>query len=548
MNDRLQFPAWTAAALVPLLYLLFYTPYGMDTTDFGYFYGYSWRILQGEFPYRDFSYIKPALPLYWHAFWLWITPEQWQVLAGKAGFLASMLASAWLGTLYLADNFDFEKLRLPVPLLATGAFVFGIHCFPHMPWHTADGVLFCAGALWISRKFPLASGILAACAMCCKQSFLLVPVAILLLIWLRSPRSRDKFLFLAGWLGFLVAACLWIYSHDAWKDFRAMTTGQLDIREALDAGIMIYLRQNWIIPAAAFLPWLIIRLLKKPLPQILNPCLCYLLFLAIWSIWLVFRDKTWIGFGVSWPTFFMLMGALCVLFPGQFLAGIAKGDSNLAASVTLAASLVASWSTAISGGYKIPAFFAAPLFFSFFLVNFRIHGHTRTLAWLTLLCGIVIFGVAWRYPYVFPSRPLEKSRLSYDAGQVYKKASGVMVDEDMLARLRELKKLREKYGPNYKTLPGFSLSYFLNNDKPVYGSDWLIDWEINGDVDRLYQELLDKKLTVFMERDQLDAVRADNYDRAGYGVPQRVRHNWRIVEETPHFVVFQPPHFGNGQK
>ncbi len=163
------------------------------------------------------------------------------------------------------------------------------------------------------------------------------------------------------------------------------------------------------------------------------------------------------------------------------------------------------------------------------------------LAWGTLACGIIMFGAGYQYPYVFPVRPLEMRDLSHDAGSVYPRATWVYVDGDMLARLAELKMLREKYGANYKTLPGFSHAYYLNGDKPVYGSDWLIDWEINGDVDRLYNELVDKKITVFMERDQMDAKKADSYDRAGYTVPQRVRKNWRIVEETPHFVVMQPP-------
>ena len=92
--------AWAAAVLTPLAYLLFYTPYGMDTTDFGYFYGYAWRILEGQVPYRDFYYIKPALPLYWHAFWMWLTPENVNVLAGKAGFVAGMLAASWFAALF----------------------------------------------------------------------------------------------------------------------------------------------------------------------------------------------------------------------------------------------------------------------------------------------------------------------------------------------------------------------------------------------------------------------------------------------------------------
>ena len=104
------------AILVPLAYLVFYTPYGMDTTDFGYFYAYPWRILEGQIPYRDFFYIKPALPLYWHAFWLWLTPEKWQVLAGKAGFVVSMLASSWLGALTLGKMFNLRQIGLPLPL------------------------------------------------------------------------------------------------------------------------------------------------------------------------------------------------------------------------------------------------------------------------------------------------------------------------------------------------------------------------------------------------------------------------------------------------
>lgn len=136
---------------------------------------------------------------------------------------------------------------------------------------------------------------------------------------------------------------------------------------------------------------------------------------------------------------------------------------------------------------------------------------------------------------------MPRAALNMDAGDIYPKAGGVLVDAEMYARLAELKTLRTKYGPDYKTMPGFSFSYYLNNDRPVYGSDWLIDWEINAEVDALYQELLDKKLTVFMERDQLDTRKADAYDRAGYSVPQRVRREWRMVEETPHFVVFQPP-------
>ena len=292
-------------------------------------------------------------------------------------------------------------------------------------------------------------------------------------------------------------------------------------------------------------PWLAARLRGKRLPAWLFPAYIYLVLLTVWYVREVLLKQGWIGYGTSWPTLFVLLGGLCVLLPQVFLVRWLRDAAvplpRLRAAVGLGAGLVASWSVAISGGYKIPAFFAVPLLFSLFIVHARIGGRVRPLAWAALLAGLIMFGTGYQYPYVFPERPMPRAALTHDAGSVYARASGVMVDEDMLARLAELKALREKYGPRYKTLPGFSFAYYLNGDEPVYGSDWLIDWEINGEVDRLYQELLDKGLTVFMERDQMDAEKADAYDRAGYGVPQRVRHHWRVVDETPHFVVFQPP-------
>lgn len=537
--------AWFAAIVIPLSYLVLYTPYGMDTTDFGYFYAYAWRILEGQIPYRDFSYIKPALPLYWHAFWLWLSPNDWEILAGKAGFLFTLLLASWLSALYIQKIFNLERLNLPLPLLASAAFVYSIHSFPHMPWHTADGVLFSSAALYLAAcAWPVPSGIMAGCAMLCKQSFLLLPFAILLFLFYRFHKIKICVLFIIAWAGVLLLFFAWIWWNGAWDDFRAMTTGQLDIREALDAGIWIYLRQNWTLPFLALLPWLFCKIMGKKLPHVLLPAYIYMNLLLIWQIYLVHTSKTWIGYGTSWPTLLMLLGGLCMLFPRSFLLPLALPEMYrppLACAISLGAILLASWSVAISGGYKIPAMMAAPLLFSLYLVHYRLGGAILPLAWLSLVCGLAMFAFAWRYPYVFPQRPLALADLVWNAGDIYVKAKGVKVDKVMYDKLRELKELRAKYGSAYKTLPAFSLAYYLNDDKPVYSSDWLIDWEINGEVERLYQELCDKDLVVFMERDQVEAEKADNYERAAYGVPQKVRRLWKIVDETPHFLVFRRP-------
>ncbi|MDE5879148.1 MAG: hypothetical protein K2G99_03870, partial [Desulfovibrio sp.] len=353
--------------------------------------------------YRDFSYIKPALPLYWHAFWLWLTPENLGVLAGKAGFLATMLAASWCAAAYLGRIFSLKKLDLPLPLLATCGFIWGGHSFPHMPWHTADGVLFAGGALLAGvTGWPLAAGALAACAMLCKQSFLLVPPAVAALIWVERASWRPALRCLLGWLGALGAVWLYLRTAGAWEAFSRMTTGQLDIREALDAGILIYLRQNWLLPLLAVAPWLAARLTGRRPPAWLLPAYVYLVLLMSWYVREVFLKQGWIGYGTSWPTLFMLLGGLCVLFPHRFLVPWLRDRERrlpcLRAAFGLGAGLVASWSVAISGGYKIPAFFAVPLLFSLFAVHARLGGRARPLAWVTLVAGLVMFGAGYQYP------------------------------------------------------------------------------------------------------------------------------------------------------
>lgn len=548
-----------AAVLVPVAYAVFYAPYGMDTTDFGFFYGYPWRLLQGEMPYRDFYYITPPVSLYWHALWLALTPSSIAVLAGKLSFLAETAAAAWMGTLYLARVFDLKRLGVPSALLATLGFVWGVHSFPPMPWHTMDGVFFGSAALFAGISgFPLLAGVSAALSMLTKQSYLFVPVAVFAVVFCCRPGKREALFCLLGTILVLLLHYVSLQYMGAWEAFRSLTTGRLDFDEALKAGIFIYITQNWYLPGAALIPHCMGRLSKKTIPALLQPLPLYSLILACVYIYDVLSQKGWIGFGDSWPTLFMVLGGICVLFPAVFLSGCMKNTEekyrvspSARASVALAAALALSWSTAISGGYKIPAFFALPLLFSALLVHARLApraagpeaapGKVRAAAGLLLICGLVMFRAGYEYPYVFPVRPMPRSSLVHDAGHIYPKANHVYVDEEMYAKLRELRALRERYGPNYKTLPGFPLAYFLNGDAPVYPSEWVMDWWIGGEVERAYQVLVDRDIVVFMERDQMDVDSPDGYASRRYSVPAKVTKLWRRVEETEHFVVLKKP-------
>ncbi|WMW64180.1 hypothetical protein [Nitratidesulfovibrio liaohensis] len=631
------------AVAVPAYYVAAYAPCGMDTTDFGFFYGHAWRILLGEVPYRDFFYVKPPLSLYWHAFWLWLSPERVSVLAGKAGFYAEMLAASWLGALYLARAVDLRRLGVPLPLLATLGFVWSVHAFPPMPWHTVEGVLFGAGALYaVAAGHPLLAGVLAAASALTKQSYALMPlgVAVGALVagrgacWRSGASSgglpggasggshagetagtdgagtvnaapndaaavplRARLLGLYwrdGAMAALGAAASFavfaglLHAAGAWGAFRAMTAGLADqagLGEALQAGIVLYLTQDLPLPALALLLWGAWAVLDGRPRGGVQPLLLYVLLLAGDYLYTVATTRAWNGYGADWPLLLVAVGAACVLFCDDLLgrfavgAGAAGGRAAQGASadavaslgavvssggaasavpsparatspaisptgraaVLLGAGLLLAWSTGISWGYKTPAFFAAPLWLAAMLVHARLGGRAATLAWVALVCGLVMFRVGYQYPYVFPQRPLSRAELVHDAGAVFPRLSGVKVDGVVLGKLRDLRDLRTRYGANYKTLPGFPLAYLLTGDRPALPAEWLQDGEINGRVDEVYDLLVARDVVVFMERDQMDTVAPDGYARTRYSVPARVRRQWRAVDETEHFVVFRRP-------
>lgn len=614
------------AVAVPVLYAIAYAPCGMDTTDFGFFYGHAWRVLLGEVPYRDFFYVKPPLSLYWHAFWLWLTPERFSVLAGKVGFYVEMLAASWLGALYLARTVDLRRLGVPLPLLATLGFVWSVHSFPPMPWHTVDGVLFGAGALLaVVVGHPLLAGVLAAASALTKQSYVLMPlgVAVAALVagrrvrWrdgaaprdiphhgatvplrvrLRGLYWRDGAMAVSGTAAAFILFAGLLHAAGAWDAFRAMTaglSGQAGPDEALQAGIVLYLTQELHLPALALLLWGAWAVLDGRPRGGMQPLVLYVLLLAGDYLFTVATTRTWIGYGADWPLFLVTVGAACVLFGGDVLgrfaavvgADVAPAAGGRAASgvrpdaesadvmpsdampsgtmpfgapspvawcfsaaspagraaVLLGAGLLLAWSTGISWGYKTPAFFAAPLWLAAMLVHVRLGGRAATLGWVALACGLVMFRAGYQYPYMFPQRTLSRAELVHDAGTVFPRLSGVKVDDVLLATLRDLRDLRARYGANYKTLPGFPLAYLLTGDRPALPAEWLQDGEINGQVDEVYDLLVARDVVVFMERDQMDTVSPDGYERTRYSVPMRVRREWRAVDETENFVVFRRP-------
>ena len=175
--------------LFVILYFLFYGRFGYDDADNGFTLAFSWRIFNGEIPYRDFILVRPPLSPLFHTLPLYIIPDNYQIIFER--FLTYLLIalSSLFGALALDKAFRLTEINLNPYLLATIGFVFSAHHFPPMPWHTIDGVFFAAIGVYILACFTSLYSIVFGMlflflSALCKQPFYLLPFAGVIYVFL----------------------------------------------------------------------------------------------------------------------------------------------------------------------------------------------------------------------------------------------------------------------------------------------------------------------------------------------------------------------------
>jgi hypothetical protein len=184
-------PTWSDLALPTAwaAWLLVFAAFGLqgfNLREDGYLLTLGGRMARGEVPYRDFSYIRPPLPIAIQAALLETVPgygvaaSRWY-FAGQVGVILTVVYA--LLSRLVASRWNRAALAF---LASVVAFTGG---FPAMPWHTIDGIFFAALATWAlvaaaerrSLGLVFVAGLLAGAAVLSKQGFLVVAAAGLVL-------------------------------------------------------------------------------------------------------------------------------------------------------------------------------------------------------------------------------------------------------------------------------------------------------------------------------------------------------------------------------
>ncbi|MEO8088109.1 MAG: hypothetical protein ABI763_14900 [Bacteroidota bacterium] len=533
----------------PLLFFLFvifyfvtYGSFGYDDADNGYTLALSWRIFNHEVPFRDFIMVRPPLSPIFHALPFYIIPDNYQVIFDRLFTYLLIAFSSLFSAFSIEKTFRVKEYNLYPWLLATIGFVFSVRNFPNMAWHTVDGVFFASVGIYIlvcfSSLHSIALGILFLFfSALCKQPFYLLPVAGIGFISVVYKDWKKTMLAVFCLLSFVAIFTMLLYKQNALLDFVKLTSGSTKLKDLIQAGFKNYIFFNYFYLIIPFIAWFFssrIPYIKYLFGKKYLVPYVFITFLLLWPISkfmyvLLFKE-------VAYRTFFQDEVAKLFFIVTVFL--LLKNLSLEKKWITLWFLILVSWCASISWGYQTPSFFSTPLIFGFFLVSIQYFDIRKAncLALYTLLSGTIVYFVAYQKPYCNPMR----YKLNYELSGLFPKLQYIKVGKETFDKYTEFASLVNKYGTNFKTLPGMPLANYITNTNSPIRIDWVFNAETNHEDTAILNDLAQKNTVVFLEK-MPQIVKVTNLDaKFSSLVAYVITVNWQKVDSTNYFEVYKP--------
>lgn len=510
---------------LPLAYTVLYAPYGLDFIDSGFILGYAWRIYNGAIPYQDFLYVRPPLTPLLHSWSLILLPDEVQLIAERSAFYFTVSA-------YCLFTIKILETHLPLRdthLYFAAFFIFSVHNFPPMPWHTVDGIFMTTlGLFLLSRRCMVAGSIVLIAAALTKQSFYPAPLIGLIYSIFYLEKRHTTTLLLVTILT-LVAFFIILYSLGISTLYIEQTTSQTGLKELLDAGFTQYFKEAH---KLALIPLVVFVVMRKTQYAHFARQTSLWLFLAI-----IFTDylitytskQRFIIPPHGMPQALFILAVIYTLI--QYRRNIHQHNQNPWIAVLMLLSI--SWCSSISWGYLSPILFAAPMIFCLVQLYQATGSSSRFLCFLAA-GGAIMFFVAMQYPY--GNKP--RSELIYPASDVFSKLHGIYTDKESLEKLSELRNLSKTY-PCFKTLPSMPLANYLTDTQSPLPIDWPLNIEISYRAESLYTTLTKSGCVAFIEKNQINPPESAVNSPFGSKLTYLITHRWQATVTTPHFVVYQ---------
>jgi hypothetical protein len=541
--DRFLAGAWL---LLPLVCHFQFSWIGFNLTDDGWLQAIARRMLNGEFPHRDFIFVRPAfsallqVPLVWlggdHTIWLsrlW----GWLTIGGVAWW--------WSG--WAQPGATPWSVRYP---LYAAAFFLTAHVFPVMAWHSIDGLLLCTAAIWFAARGTVgglrAAFVCAGLAALCRQNFAIFGP--LLLLAITDPRKwRAMFwialpplLYLAATLG---AGCLPDFLQQVSSPGGAFRS--VAWQRYIDTPGFL-----WAIPGGALAGWLIHRATAwqrgvGAALALLGPALAGgYAARELWQGPATFHEAAYGLFG----------------FAGGLVLAAARHGRGLAAAdrLPLVAGLGLAWVTAISIGWNSPALAAGVLLIVIWRAAHQLQATPEPATGpggaLTALAVLVVVGFSFHHArHLYPYRDAPLAELSHEAGPVFPGAAGLRTNIRTFAMLVDLRQQLDRYeadGTPHALLTDGAAVWIRSPQRNPLPCEWPQVTEL-GYSDRLTDLVKDaiRRLPahtrILVQRYEMADLHRDltpvPADQDFYRLQNWVRAHGRRVGQTQFFEIYAPP-------
>ena len=532
--------------LLPLACHLGFSWIGFNPTDDGWLQAVARRMLDGEFPHRDFIFVRPALSALLQVPVVWLGGEHTIWLSRLWGWL-TIGGLSWIWSGFALPGRTPWAVRYP---LFAAVFFLTAHVFPVMAWHTLDGILLCSLAVALAaRGTPdglRAAFVCVGLAALCRQNFALFTPFLVLAS--PDPRRWTAMFWAAlppvAYLAATAAAgCLPEFIH------QAAATGGAFKGAAIDRFTQtpVFL---WAIPVGALAGFVIHFAGRRPGAAggllVLLTALVAAGFAAV---------NLWSGAGGFHLGAFKFFGFALGLVLAVAVAG--RGWPG-AERLTLVAGLGLTWVTTISLGWNSPALMTGVLLVLVWRGGHRLLADAGQPAerWSqgVALISLVAIGAAfWHARQLYPYRDRAAAELRFEVGDVLPGAAGMRTNEltyAVLADLRQLIAQCEAEHQPYAILTDCAAVWIRSPQRNLLPAEWPQETELGYDaklVNRVVDAVrgLPPGSRVFVQR-----VLISELSLGLYGVPLEwnyyfvqnwVRKHARRTGESRFFEVYLPP-------
>lgn len=520
---------------------------GINLTDEGFILSYSRRILDGQIPHKDFISIRPVLSPIIHLPTLLLNKD-YIIWISRLVVWVEVIFISWffIKTLFSYFNLNLD-FKTTIALTAI-SFMVSFQKFHLMAWHTLDGLFLIFLGIYLIKQSKnntlksLAYFIISLSSLC-KQNFLVVPIAVLIL----NSDWRKFHLWLVILLP-IIFYSLYFFNIGVIDDLMNQLLTQTDL---ISTGFLVYFNIYTVfgILLGVILTSVIkVKAVKLPTSDKNHKSILPILILIICVYIIILYSKDFSNdikgtlFNLTFYIFGILLGITFNIFIKKENPALVKFNLII---------IIIAWSASISVGYNSPSLMLGILLLQILFALYKISdynfGLNKRLIISILSLTIIVF-LYVRMNYIYYEQPARN--LNYPINNLINGTANIKTNSKTFAFLKEISDKIFEYKKEKKTyiiLPSSAIFWLASEETNPLPIDWVQSTELKNSklYERVKNQILSQSkgtkiilMKYYPEFIYKSKIYIKNDDKF-YPIVGFVRNNFKKIEDKEFLEIFE---------